>query len=75
MITGIDAEQSKQELLEQNEMDGGTTLKMKHHPRVTRVWRCIRKASVDELPQLRDVFVGDMPLVVTRPPAPPEVGL
>ena len=71
----IDAEQRKQELLEQNEMDGGTTFKMKRDPRVTRVGRFIRKASIDELPQLWNVFVGDMSLVGPRPPVPREVAL
>jgi lipopolysaccharide/colanic/teichoic acid biosynthesis glycosyltransferase len=71
----IDAEQRKQELLQQNEMDGGTTFKMKRDPRVTRVGRFIRKASIDELPQLWNVFVGDMSLVGPRPPVPSEVAL
>ena len=68
-----DAEQRKQELLQQNEMVGGVTFKMKHDPRVTRVGRFIRKASIDELPQLWNVFNGDMSLVGPRPPVPQEV--
>ena len=68
-----DAEQRKQELLQQNEMAGGVTFKMKHDPRVTRVGRFIRKASIDELPQLWNVFNGDMSLVGPRPPVPQEV--
>ena len=71
----IDAEQRKQELLQHNEMDGGTTFKMKRDPRITRVGRFIRKASIDELPQLWNVFVGDMSLVGPRPPVPSEVAL
>jgi len=71
----IDAEQRKQDLLEHNEMDGGTTFKMKEDPRVTKVGRFIRKASIDELPQLWNVFVGDMSLVGPRPPLPREVAL
>jgi lipopolysaccharide/colanic/teichoic acid biosynthesis glycosyltransferase len=69
----VDAEQRKQELLAENEMDGGTTFKMKRDPRITRVGRFIRKASIDELPQLWNVFVGDMSLVGPRPPVPQEV--
>jgi exopolysaccharide biosynthesis polyprenyl glycosylphosphotransferase len=69
----IDAEQRKQALLEENEMKGGTTFKMKRDPRVTRVGRFIRKASIDELPQLWNVFIGDMSLVGPRPPVPREV--
>jgi exopolysaccharide biosynthesis polyprenyl glycosylphosphotransferase len=69
----VDAEQRKQELQEHNEMEGGTTFKMKRDPRVTRVGRFIRKASIDELPQLWNVFIGDMSLVGPRPPVPKEV--
>jgi len=69
----IDAEKRKQELLAKNEMDGGTTFKMKRDPRITRIGRFIRKASIDELPQLWNVFVGDMSLVGPRPPVPQEV--
>jgi exopolysaccharide biosynthesis polyprenyl glycosylphosphotransferase len=68
-----DAEARKAALMAQNEMDGGVIFKMKNDPRVTRVGRVIRKTSIDELPQLWNVLVGDMSLVGPRPPVPAEV--
>ena len=68
-----DAEARKQELMAQNEMDGGVIFKMKDDPRVTKVGRVIRKTSIDELPQLWNVLKGDMSLVGPRPPVPQEV--
>ena len=68
----IDAEARKQALIQQNEVDG-PIFKMQTDPRVTRVGRIIRKLSIDELPQLLNVFKGDMSLVGPRPPVPHEV--
>jgi exopolysaccharide biosynthesis polyprenyl glycosylphosphotransferase len=64
MVTN--AEQLKQELAALNEMSG-PVFKVTNDPRVTAVGRFLRKWSVDELPQLWNVFRGEMSLVGPRP--------
>jgi len=68
----VDAEARKAELMAQNDADE-VIFKMKNDPRVTRVGRIIRKASIDEIPQLFNVLKGEMSLVGPRPPVPYEV--
>lgn len=69
----VDAEARKASLLAQNDHRNGVTFKMKADPRMTWVGKLIRRTSVDELPQLWNVLVGDMTLVGPRPAVPAEV--
>lgn len=68
----MDAEKKLEELLQNNEMDG-PAFKIKDDPRITRVGHFIRKTSIDELPQLWNIFRGDMSIVGPRPALPREV--
>lgn len=70
MVVGAD--EQKEALLVYNQADG-PIFKMKDDPRLTRVGKIIRRLSLDELPQLYNILLGQMSLVGPRPPLPEEV--
>jgi exopolysaccharide biosynthesis polyprenyl glycosylphosphotransferase len=63
---GEDAEQLREEMAALNEVDG-PIFKIRNDPRVTKLGRFLRRTSIDELPQLINVFRGEMSLVGPRP--------
>ena len=67
----VDAEQRKEELLASNDSDG-VLFKLRKDPRVTGVGAHLRRWSLDELPQLFNIFLGHMSLVGPRPALPDE---
>jgi len=62
----VDAEERKNDLLDQNVLTG-PVFKMRNDPRITPLGKILRKTSIDELPQLVNVLMGDMSLVGPRP--------
>ena len=68
------AEAMKEKLIEYgiNEADE-PAFKLKDDPRITKFGKFLRKTSLDELPQLWDIFIGSLSVIGPRSPIPSEV--
>jgi len=70
----VDAEAMLSQLEHVNEAEG-PVFKMRHDPRITKFGKLLRRSSLDELPQLWNVLIGNMSLVGPRPMSIRDVSL
>lgn len=68
----VDAEKMKKNLQKDNERQG-PLFKMAEDPRVTTLWKVLRKTSLDEIPQFFNILMGTMSVVWPRPHLPEEI--
>ena len=69
----VDAEARLAELRAQADAGNDVLFKMRDDPRITPIGKLLRRYSIDELPQLFNVFLGEMSLIGPRPPLASEV--